>query len=618
MIGSDSQGICMRQFVLAAVSTLAIATALAGEAQAQEARPLAIGASVDGTIGSGDATDDDGEVRYEAWTVELGAGQRIEAIMRSDAFDSFLELRDEKGEVLASDDDGLGDGFHSRLRFTAPREGVFVLRARPLSGIETSGAYTLSLTERAPAPPTADPVRIHIGDTVTGQIEDGDAEADDETRYDAYYFDGRSDQRVLIALDSDAFDPVVRVGSVENGVFNELAMNDDGPGSGLNSRLSFTPPSNGRFEIRATPLSAGREGAYSLTLSEAPPPPEARRIRLDERVRGELSDDDAVNDAGNRADAYSFEGREGQRIRIDMTSSAFDTYLELFDTDRVSLATDDDGGPVGTNSRLVFTLPTDGAYTIEARAFGSGTGNYSLTVSEVPPEQPPAPIAFGRTIEGEIGDADGRDDQDRGFDAFVFSGTEGQRIQAIMRSGDFDSYLEIGRAGDEFSALAQDDDGLGEGFDSRLRFTLPEDGEYVIRAMPLGSDGKGLYSLELTDRGPQPVAGTILVGATARGELTETDATADNNSVYDAYRLTVKEGEKLVILMVSNDVDSFVSIGHADGDSFDILGADDDGLSDTHSKLEWTAPDDGEYEIRAGTFAQGQTGSYALIIDKKP
>jgi hypothetical protein len=44
----------------------------------------------------------------------------------------------------------------------------------------------------------------------------------------------------------------------------------------------------------------------------------------------------------------------------------------------------------------------------------------------------------------------------------------------------------------------------------------------VVRASPLGSDGKGLYSLELTDRGPQPEPGSLLIGSTARGTLTET------------------------------------------------------------------------------------------------
>jgi hypothetical protein len=188
-----------------------------------------------------------------------------------------------------------------------------------------------------------------------------------------------------------------------------------------------------------------------------------------------------------------------------------------------------------------------------------------------------------------------------------------------MRSGDFDAYLQLGRAGAAFSVLAEDDDGLGEGTDSRLSFILPEDGDYVLRALPLGPDGKGLYSLELIDRGPQPQPGSILVGATARGVLTEADATAEDNSFYDAYRVVLKEDEKLLITMVSNEVDSFLIIGREQaGGRFEVLGSDDDGLSDTHAKLVWTAPADGVYEIRAGTFQQGQTGAYALNVEKQP
>lgn len=188
-----------------------------------------------------------------------------------------------------------------------------------------------------------------------------------------------------------------------------------------------------------------------------------------------------------------------------------------------------------------------------------------------------------------------------------------------MRSGDFDTYLQIGLAGTEFTALVTDDDGLGEGTDSRLSFTLPEDGDYVLRASPLGTDGEGLYALELIDRGPQPQPGSVLVGATARGVLSETDATAENNSFYDAYRVTLKADEKLLLTMVSNEVDSFLTIGREQADgAFEVLGADDDGLSDTHAKLEWTVPEDGVYEVRAGSFQQGQTGAYALNVEKQP
>ncbi|RZJ35204.1 MAG: peptidase, partial [Brevundimonas sp.] len=362
-----------------------------------------------------------------------------------------------------------------------------------------------------------------------------------------------------------------------------------GPDSGLNSRLIFSLPETGAYVIQAGALRAGGAGAYSVTLSEGPPPIEAQAIGFGDTVRGELTEQDPTNLEGSHADAYRFTGREGQRVRIDLTSSQFDTYLELFDENQTSLATDDDGGPEGTNSRLIFTLPRDGAYVFEARAFSSSsTGAYRVTLTEVEPDKPPQPLAFGATVQGEITDNDSRDSDDRGFDAFVFDGREGQRVRAIMRSGDFDTYLQLGHGEGDFTALAQDDDGLGEGTDSRLTFTLPSDGRYVVRASPLGSDGEGLYSLELQDRGPQPRPGSLLIGSTARGVLTETDATAEDNSFYDAYRLTLKEGEKLVIKMVSNEVDSYVAVGSVDeSDAFSGLAADDDGLSDTHAKLEW-------------------------------
>jgi hypothetical protein len=389
--------------------------------------------------------------------------------------------------------------------------------------------------------------------------------------------------------------------------------------TGLNSRLIFTAPDNADYIIRATPLGAGGEGAYTVALARAPELAPAQPIEIGGTIEGALSEGDGKGASGATADAYRFSGREGQRIRIDMSSDEFDTYVELFDAQHASLAEDDDGGPEGTNSRLTFTLPRTGDYFIEARAFTEATGGYVLSLSEVEPEKAPDVLPFGSPIEGEISEADSTDSEDRAFDAFAFSGVAGQRVQAIMRSGDFDTYLQIGRAGPEFEALASDDDGLGEGTDSRLSFTLPEAGDYVLRASPLGADGKGLYALELNDRGPQPQPGSVLVGATARGVLTESDATAEDNSFYDAYRVTLKEDEKLVITMVSNEVDSFLVVGRPqDGGGFEVLGSDDDSLSDTHAKLEWTAPADGVYEVRAGTFQQGQTGAYALNVEKQP
>jgi len=606
-----------RQTILAAVSLLALS--IAAPALAQNAVPLAVGATVEGQIAEGDATAADDAYRYDDYVVRVRAGQRLEAIMRAGEFDAYLEVfRQGDSESLASDDDGLGEGTDSRLRFSADRAGNYVLRARTLFGV-SGGAYTLGLSQRPPAGRVPRPSGIRVGQSIQGALSSGDPESEDGIAYDAYSFRGRPGDRFVIDLSSEAFDPVVRVGQMRGGDFIELAMNDDTMETGLNSRLIFTAEEGGDYIIRATPLSVGNEGAYTLALARGPELAAAQTIEIGGSVEGSLTVDDGKGIEGATADTYRFSGREGQRIRIDMSSEGFDTYVELFDANRVSLAEDDDGAAEGTDSRLTFTLPSTGTYFIEARAFTESTGTYSLSVLEVEPEKAPEMLPFGSSIQGEISESDSTDGENRGFDAFTLQGVTGQRVQAIMRSGDFDTYLQIGRAGAEFTALASDDDGLGEGTDSRLSFTLPEDGDYVLRALPLGSDSKGLYALELIDRGPQPQPGSVLVGATARGVLTESDATAEDNSFYDAYRVTLKEDEKLLITMVSNEVDSFLIVGREqEGGSFEVLGSDDDSLSDTHAKLEWTAPADGVYVVRAGTFQQGQTGAYALNVEKQP
>jgi len=608
-----------RQTILAAAGCAALVLA-AGPALAQSVRPLAVGATVEGSIGDGDLTAVEDSYRYDDYAVTARAGQRLEAVLRSEAFDTYLEVfpPDETAEALAMDDDGLGEGTNSRLRFTPPEAGTYILRARPLSGLD-GGAYTLSLMERPPAPQAPRPTAVRVGQTVEGEISARDPETDDGLPYDAFSVQAAQGDRIAIALDSEAFDPVLRVGRSADGAFVQLAENDDGPDAGLNSRLVFTAPETGEYLIRVTPLSATDKGAYSLRLEEGPPPAVAEPVAIGATVEGELTESDGKSESDSPADAWRFEGQEGQRVRIDMTSEDFDTYVELFDENRVSLGKDDDGGPEGANSRLTFTLPRTGSYIIEARAFSDGTGAYSLSIVEVQPDRAPEPIAFGSTVQGEIGEGDPRDGDDRGYDAFTFSGVEGQRIQAVMRSGDFDTFLQIGKADGEFAALASDDDGLMEGTDSRLNFTLPEEGDYVLRALPLNSEGKGLYALELIDRGPQPQPGSLLVGSTAWGTLTATDATNESNSHYDAWRVTVREDEKLLITMVSNDVDSYLLIGREKDDGeFEILGSDDDGLTDTHARLEWTAPEDGTFEIRAGAYQQGQLGVYALTVEKQP
>ncbi len=501
------------------------------------------------------------------------------------------------------------------MRFTPDSDGVYIVRARAFSGLET-GAYTLALSERV-APRQPRPGRITVGGDVSGRLTSGDAEDEDGNSFDAYAFRAGAGDRVAVLLESDDFDPTLRIGRMINGAFVQSAQNDDGAGKGLNSYLVFTAPQAGEYVIQAASVGSGAEGDYRLSLEQGPPAPEARTITIGDEVDGRLDEDSPQSDSGAPADLYRFTGRAGQRVAISLKADDFDSYLELFDANHNSLATDDDGGGE-LNARLTFVLPEDGDYLIEARGFSDATGRYDLKLEEVAPPPPPTALSFGQTVQGELKEGGATDDEGRLFDGYAFTGSEGQRVQAILRSGDFDALLQVGKAGEEFEELASDDDGLRQGTDARLTFTLPEDGDYIVRALPYSGDGKGLYSLEFSDRGPEPGPGSLLVGATARGSLSEADAMNDEGVSFDAYTFKAKADEKLRFTLISPAFDAFVEVGEDKDGDFNSLAEDDDSLSDTHARLDWTAPRDGTYVVRARSFAPASTGDYVLTLERQP
>lgn len=634
MIGAQTRGFNMTsiRFRLAAAGALALMTA--APAMAQEALPetpwLTRGSPTSGVLEDGDergriASWNDDEYLYDDYLMRAEAGERFSVALSSGDFDSYLMVyldgNHERNEPLASDDDG-GGYPDALLRFTAEQEGLYRVRVRGF-GAASRGGYTLTLRERPPAPPTPPPTSIDARGEVSGELAPGDAELDHEELYDAYRFRGRQGERIDIRLNSEDFDPILYVGRASpGGGFEELAVNDDS-GDSLNSFVRFTVPETGDYVIRAAGLFSGAEGAYVLSLADSPPPPVLAPLAVGDEITGRLDDDAPQDESGIGYVGYAFQARAGQRVVFAMSSDDFDTYVELgregasgYDV----IGYDDDGAGQGLNSRLVHTFAEGGRHEVRARSFGGwGTGAYTLSATEVEPDPEPAPLPFGRSVQGEITETSAQGDTGGRFDAYRFNGAEGQRVQVVMRSGDFDTYLYIGRAEGNFEVLAYDDDGLGEGLNSRLNFTLPEDGAYVVRASSFGGGGRGLYALEMTDRGPAPVAGSLLIGATVRGALDENDSMAPgDSSFYDDYRFQAQSGDRLRITMVSNEFDAFLMLGRGLADEFEVLASDDDGLSDTNSLIEHEITESGWYVLRANSYAPNSTGAYVISIERRP
>ncbi|WP_409018495.1 PPC domain-containing protein [Brevundimonas vesicularis] len=615
----------MQQTLRVAVSALVLVWSLAAQAQTLDQQPalseLAVGADVRAELDEQSQLSQGSDpVIYQDYLIRLDAGQRVQIDLSAGDFDPYLELYragQTGGDPLVFNDDGSGGGTDARLRYTADAGGRYVLRARTFSG--TGGGHYRLTIQNPPeiAYPAAEPVAV--GDSRDGRLTKDDARDEDEIQFDLYQWLAEPGERLRILLASDDFDPRVSVGQMTNGHFVELASNDDGPGQGLNSELIFSSSEVGAYLIKVMAVADVGEGRYSLTTEPGPLPPRVRDLRPDDTVQGRLDAQTGKSDSGVAADHYRFVGRAGQRVSVTMKSSDFDAFVELFDAGMNSVASDDDGAG-HLNARLVHRLTADGEYRIEARSVEGAEGDYDLTLTLLPEPPVPSAIDFGQTLEGELKSGQAVDDDGLPYASYAFSGRKNQRVQVTVRSGDFDAMAQIGRMGDDdaFEVLASDDDGLRQGTDARLNLTLPEDGEYLARALSYEADSEGLYSIELTNRGPEPGPGSLLVPSVARGSLSDLDGLTAEGIAYDAYSFRAKANDRLRFTLIAATFDALVEVGEDKNGNWRVLASDDDGLSDTHARLDWTAPRDGIYLVRARSFSQGATGDYVLIVEKQP
>tara|TARA_R110002167_G_scaffold9558_1_gene44181 strand:+ start:698 stop:1393 length:696 start_codon:yes stop_codon:yes gene_type:complete len=108
-------------------------------------------------------------------------------------------------------------------------------------------------------------------------------------------------------------------------------------------------------------------------------------IRPGQTAQGELTTSDPALDDGSYFDCFQVQTRQGQRLQIDQTSDAFDSYLTIGTGacgNPTSAESDDDGGG-GLNSRLVRT-GDGGMLTIRVNSLEGGkTGAYRLSVRDL-------------------------------------------------------------------------------------------------------------------------------------------------------------------------------------------------------------------------------------------
>ncbi|HEX2077080.1 MAG TPA: hypothetical protein VHG08_05205 [Longimicrobium sp.] len=375
-----------------AAAGLALACAIAAPAHAQPRTgtfpTLRVGQSVSGTISETDPAFFEGG-HFKVYQFQASPGRRYVATMESADFDTYITVARTVGGVtdhMLTDDDGGPEGTDSRLRFTVPEAGTYLLIAQALSE-EGTGAFSVRLDTVTIRPPTVTP--LTLGREITGELTEDDAEYDEQIEgatgfYDLYRFQGRAGQRVRARMEFEEYFVNVEVGRMEGGEFVPVEDFTEGANGVLNATL----PETGEYVVRAGAFGSVT-GEYTLRVEERAPAPEPRttQIRRGETVNGELEDGDAELDDGRWYDAYVYTGRAGETIRIDLRAEDFDAYLvigRMVDGEFQEIGSNDDAEDgEGLDSALEIELPEDGRYIIQATSFSAGSeGQYQLSVGE--------------------------------------------------------------------------------------------------------------------------------------------------------------------------------------------------------------------------------------------
>ena len=225
-----------------------------------------------------------------------------------------------------------------------------------------------------------------------------------------------------------------------------------------------------------SPLLGGGKPAQRLELSERPV-----------EIKGKLSEDSSVLPSDQSYfDAYTFEGVIGERVTIELSSEEFNPYLIVLSPDGENIAQDDDSAG-GTSSRVEFSLPADGIYTVLANTVSAGEkGSYTLQaatsgISPVLLEEEGSLDTNSQTLE-----SDGSF-----YEEHSFSGQAGQTVTISLESQDFDPFLIV--VGPNDQVLGQNDDASPRTLNALLTLTLPTTGTYRIIANAYDRTGRGTY-----------------------------------------------------------------------------------------------------------------------------
>ncbi len=467
-----------------------------------------------GSLEEGDLTLQNGEY-YDTYPVEVQAGDWIELDLTSNDFDTYVVLRAPSG-TNEQNDDFEGSTTRSMLRVQASESGTWQAYATSYAGGET-GRYTLAIDVAGEGAGgdialASDQSQASGARFESGRLEVSDNELTSGEFSDTFNIQGRAGEQLVLDLRSSDFDTYLILIQPDG----EQVENDDHEGDRTRSMLTATLPVDGAYRVLVTSYSVGETGSYDLTIrggggagSVAYASASGQRTE-----RGALASDDQTLRTGEYVDTYTFEGTPGQRIRLDLESSEFDTYLGL-QPPRGDAIQDDDGGGSTGHSVIEHDLTEPGTYQVFVTSYAaSETGDYELKMDfsgsfggmegertlasnsdfNVPVSLNAGELTLNQTIRGELENSDRRLEGGEFVDLHVFDGEADEPVLIEMTSSAIDTYLIVTLPTGE---VITNDDFDGSTSVSRIEMIMPMDGRYRIEATSYAAAETGSYNLRI-------------------------------------------------------------------------------------------------------------------------
>ena len=537
------------------------------------------GASTSGRVAVGDtATGNIGSNGDRDWfAVELVAGRTYVIDLRGSPTDDgtlsdpYLGgIHDSDGNLIArtTNDDG-GEGYNSRVTFTATESGTHYIAAGAAGIFSGRGTYEVEVTDTSPP---------------------------------------------IVGPDPDSEDPPVAQEQVQQ------QEQDEPP-------AETVVPSEPETAQAQDELASVSEGDTDLPTDVTTP----GRVVVGGSATGNINvsydlDWFAVELEADKTYRFDLKGESTGG------GTLVDPYLHgIYDAngDRFDGTADDDFG-VGSNSREYFTPDEGGTYYVSAGAFhGSysyvGTftyvGTYTLAVTEIPDDYADDNSTLGRVVVG--GSATGRLDfrYDRDWFAVELEADKTYRFD-LKGSWTGDGTLEYtylrGIYDEDGNRIAgTTDSGSGVGGNSWVYFTPDEGATYYVSAGAYGSDA-GSYTLAVSETPADDYAadatttGTVVVGGSATGSIEPSGDT-------DWFAVTLEAGKLYRFdLKGSGTGDGTLNAPYLRG-IYDANGDQHEGTTDYNggenynSRVYFRPDEDATYYVSAGGYSN-DVGTYTLAV----